>query len=235
MGNNIIINNNCWVACCDILGFTKTVKGFEKRAGVGRLNIFVNNYYNKIIGEFERRKERYQNDVFSIWFSDTFLFFTRDDSEDAFKYIRSTFDIFYWMVISMKWPLRGAIGFGQLYADISKNLFLGSGVINAYEYAEKQNWIGYIVTPEANNRLDELDVNLSEWRVAFTRYPVPFHKKKEEKDYTLELFVSKIHHNRNEVIRAVKAMQQEAMKDENYQEKYKIKYENTLKFFDRYP
>ena len=236
MENNIIIDNNCWVACCDILGFKNRVEGFEEQAGVGYLNVFVNNFYSKIIDALKRRRQYDRDKVFFTWFSDTFMFFTRDDSEDAFGSMHNSFDIFCWEVISSGWPLRGAIGFGQLYADVSKNLFLGSGIINAYEYAEKQNWIGSIVTPEANNRLSELCIDLSNWPVAFTKYPVPFNQQ-EERASTLnpELFVSRIHHQRPEVTRAVKAMQQEAMKDKNYQEKHRIKYENALNFFEEHP
>jgi hypothetical protein len=232
MENNIIINGNCWIACFDILGFKNNVKEFEQQAGIGRLNVFVKNFYSKIINELKQQNAYHPNDVFSTWFSDTFIFFTRDDSEQAFSLLQSTFDISYWFVITKdaKWPLRGAIGYGQLYADISKNIFLGSGIINAYEYAEKQNWIGSIVTPEANNKLVELGIDLSRRR--FTKYPVPLQQKKDGSEYTLELFVSRIHNNRPEVIKAIKLMQQEAMRDKNYQKKLKRKYENTLKFFD---
>lgn len=229
-----IINGNCWVACCDIIGFKDKVKEFERQAGVGYLNVFVENYYKKVIDELQRQKAYFPNDVFSTWFSDTFLFFTHNDSENAFACVHSTFDVFCWMVISGGWPLRATIGFGQLYADVSKNLFLGSGIINAYEYAEKQNWIGSIVTPEANNRLNEVGIDLSHWRSSFTKYPVPFHQQEEgEKTFESELFVSRIHHLRPDVKRAVEVMQQKAMGDKNYSQ-YRIKYENTLKFFNEH-
>ena len=129
--------------------------------------------------------------------------------------------------------MRGAIGFGQLYADMSKNIFLGSGIINAYEYSENQNWIGYIITPEANNRLDELGINLCS-KKCFARYPVPFHQK-GKKDKTLELFVSKIHHKQPKVISAIQLIQKESMKDKDYQEKHRTKYENTFQFFKEHP
>ena len=102
------------------------------------------------------------------------------------------------------------------------------GIINAYENTEKQNWIGSIVTPEANNRLNELGVDLSCWKVAFTKYPVPF--KEGEKTFESELFVSIVHHYGSDVKRAVEMMQQEAMNDKDYETKYKVKYDNTLKF-----
>jgi hypothetical protein len=228
------INGNCWVACCDILGFKKEISEFEK-VGVGHLNVFFDNYYKPILDELQTQGECYPDDVFIAWLSDTFLFFARDDSANAFKCLFGEFDRFCYGAISHGWPLRAAIGFGQLYADTSKNIFLGSGLINAYKYAEKQNWIGLIVTPEANNKLCELGVNLSRWRAAFRKYPVPLKQRKEMDGISeSELFVSQIH-RWPLVIEAVKVMQREAMNDKDYETKYKAKYENTIKFFEYCP
>jgi len=217
------------VACCDILGFKKKLRKFEKGAGVGRLNIFVDIHYNKIIDELKKRNSYHTKEVFSTWFSDTFLFFTFNDSKNSFKCLQGTFDVFCWELISIGWPLRGAIGFGQLYADITKKIFLGSSIINAYEYAERQNWIGSIVTQEANEKLKELDVDLSQWNTSFKEYSVPFHKN-GKRILPEKLFVSKIHYNRPEVIKSVRQMQQQAL-----DKKDKIKYKKTLKFFEECP
>jgi hypothetical protein len=229
MENKNIINGNCWVAYCDVLGFKRKIRKFEEGAGEGRLNIFVDNYYNKIIEELKRQNSYHPKEVFSTWFSDTFLFFTYDDSINSFGCLRGTFDVFCWMIISRGWPLRGAIGFGQLYVDITNNIFLGSSIINAYEYAERQNWIGSIVTQEASERLRELDVDLSQWNTSFKEYSVPFHEN-GEKILPEKLFVSKIHFNHPEIIKSVEQMQQQASN-----EKDKIKYKNTLEFFKKYP
>jgi hypothetical protein len=235
MKDSKIIDGNCWVACCDLLGFKKRIYEFEK-SGVGYLRAFTNNIFNTVTDAFQRQRKYNLDHVFSTWFSDTFLFFAHGDSKSDFEWVNSSFRIFCWEMISKEWPLRGAIGFGQLYADQTRNIFLGSGIIDAHEYAEKkkQDWIGVVVTPQANKRLSELGVDLSQRRAAFTKYPVPFHQQESRND-TLELFVSKIHHNRPDVIKAVKIMQQEAMKDKHYRLKHRMKYENTLKFFEKHP
>jgi len=48
MENKIVINNNCWVAYCDLLGFKKQILGFEQQSGVGHLDAFSNNFYKAI-------------------------------------------------------------------------------------------------------------------------------------------------------------------------------------------
>jgi len=134
------------------------------------------------------------------------------------------------------WPLRGAIGFGQLYADKSNNIFLGSGLIDAYQYAEKQNWIGVIVTPKADSKLRDIHVELKGWPVMFKEYDVPVKREKIKNGIctTVEetecLFAMRIHKLSN-VRRYVEQMQRKAMDDKDYEVKHKAKYENTLKFF----
>jgi len=235
MEDNKIIDDNCWVAYCDILGFKEKITKFEKH-GIGHLHIFVKNYFKKIEDELKFQRDLFSDDVCYTWFSDSIIFFALDDSKESFRKIHSKLNTFCWGTISGMWPLRAAIGHGQLYADISKNLFLGSGIINAYEYAEQQNWIGSIVTPEANNRLNELGDDLSGWKGTFVKYPVPFRLQKERsKTFQLELFVSKIHHLRPDVKRAVQLMRQESINNESYKEEYEIKYKNTLNFFEENP
>lgn len=181
MKNNNTINGNCWVACLDILGFKEKVSAFEKGFGSGHLYLFVKNFYGKLLDEQQRQGEYWPDKVFTAWGSDTFLFFTHDDSKDSFGRVARVTKLFCQEAMGKSWPLRGAIGFGQLYADKSNNVFLGSGLIDAYEYAEKQNWIGIIVTPKANSRLRELGIELQGWRVMFREYDVPV-KRKEIKN-----------------------------------------------------
>lgn len=237
MGKNIVINNNCWVACCDTLGFEKKLSDFEKGSGCGYLDIFVQNFYSKLLEEQQNQGNYWPDKVFTAWASDTFLFFTHDDSEDSFGCIATTTKCFCWRVMGKSWPLRGAIGFGQFYADESNHIFLGSGLIDAYKYAEKQNWIGVIVTPKANSKLRDIHVELKGRPVMFKEYDVPVKREKIKNGIctTVEetecLFAMRINSLSN-VRRYVKQMQRAAMNDKDYEVKYKAKYENTFKFFE---
>ena len=236
MKDSKIIDGNCWVACCDLLGFKKRIYEFEK-SGVGYLRAFVDNIFETVTQAFERAGNCNPDRVFSACFSDTFLLFSGGDSQDDFAWVNRVFREFCCEMISKEWPLRGAIGFGQLYADRTKNLFLGSGIINAHKYAEekKQDWIGVVVTPEANRKLWELDVDLSQRRLKFTNYLVPFQQGKGPNNTFELLFAYKIHHEHPEVIKAVKSMQGNAMQESDYKDKYEKKYQNTLRFFEQNP
>jgi hypothetical protein len=236
MESNKIINGNCWVAYCDLLGFKKRILGFEQQYGVGHLDVFVKNFYSELLDKLKIQGEYWPDKVFTAFASDSFLFFTHDDSKDSFGCLSGTTKCFSWFVMKKSWPLRGAIGFGQLYADKSNNIFLGSGLIDAYQYAEKQNWIGITVTPKANSRLRELNVELTKRPVMFREYDVPVKRKDIKNDIcaTVEetecLFTVRIQGLSN-VRGYVEQMQRKAMNDNDYEIKHKAKYENTLKFF----
>jgi len=48
---------------------------------------------------------------------------------------------------------------GELYTQKKKNIFLGRALIDAYEYGEKQNWLGFILTPKVYERLKNTDLD----------------------------------------------------------------------------
>lgn len=229
------IDNNCWIACCDILGFKNRIYDFERGYGGQHLGLFYKNFYESIVNELHAHHRYHSAELPTTWFSDTFLFFARDASKDAFGRIVPVFGAFCAYAIKRGWPLRGAIGFGRVYADISRNVFLGSGLINAYQYAEQQDWVGLLITPEAEERLGALGIDLSTWPVAFAKYSVPV-KQNEDGTGTSEqkLFAYRIHKH-PQVIRSVETMLYKAENRQGLVPKYTQKYENTLRFFRSKP
>lgn len=143
MDNNIIVNNNCWIACFDVLGFKDKILGYEQAYGVGKLDGFANVIYKEILATLQNEAEYFRDMdvIFTCWASDTFVFYTSDDSIQSFNVISSTAILFCRRMIMhcSSYMVRGALGTGQFYADKQNNIFLGSALIDAYEYAEKQN------------------------------------------------------------------------------------------------
>jgi len=83
------------------------------------------------------------------WFSDTFLMFCPDDSLQAYRIIQSAAKRFMHSCISSRIPMRGAIAVGSLLRSPDKRSFVGKGFLEAFEYAEDQDWIGLLLTPNA--------------------------------------------------------------------------------------
>lgn len=235
MENNIVINNNCWVACIDMLGFKKELLRFEKQSGVGHLDGFVKILYNDILDALKRGEKDWHGRVCTCWSSDTFVFYTPDDSVQSFNAISAAAIHFCCRLIWHSiFRFRGALGTGQFYADKKNNVFLGSAFIDAYEYAEKQNWIGFIVTPSAENKIIHIETvnNMPSHTLLYQyyQYDVPIKKKKPKNgnilivEYTERLFAGKIH--------SFPSIQERFQRMQNgLSQKDLVKYENTFKFF----
>lgn len=53
-------------------------------------------------------------------------------------------------------PLRGAIGYGDFYYD--GNILTSTALSEAYEFEGKQNWLGAVLTPKAQQHLEEMTI-----------------------------------------------------------------------------
>lgn len=113
------------------------------------------------------------------WFSDTFIIFASDDSWESFLLIERASRLFFQRLILKRIPLRGALTVGDLYTQKKKNIFLGKALIDAYEYGNKQNWIGFILTPSVYDRLESRDYFKQGMYRRVQYYEIITHPKKE--------------------------------------------------------
>ena len=227
-----IVNGDCWVACIDILGFKNHVLDFEQQYGKGHLDIFVQNYYKDILDELNKRGKYWPGKVSIWWASDTFVFYTLDDSAESFTCIEQEATHF---CVGLSWKhyaFRGALAAGQLYAETGRNILVGPSFIDAYEYAEKQNWIGLVLTPSACTKLKVIGLDPVNMPLTFTEYDVPVKKKEMTPTQSTEkLFAARIG-KYPMVPECIKQLQNECKTryPKEYEAQHKSKYENTLKF-----
>jgi len=233
MKSNETMNCNCWIAYFDILGFKELLFEFEDH-----LDIFVEEYYRDILREVDKRVNSWTDYVGAAWASDSFLFFTFDDSLQSFTCINQVAQHFFVGLIWKKFPSRGALTVGKLYADQNSHIYIGPGLIDAYEYSEKQNWIGFVLAPSASQRLN--DTQLSDYldhESDYTQYDVPV----KEKTYVNGATQSKLLSERLYAYKFTKYPYTEEPIQEMLQDAknkfrkdsefiYKDKYESTLKF-----
>ena len=164
---------DCWIAYFDILGFKKLVDKYK-----GNIDSFVNVTYYEILEEIEKRTGRISEDLSKVnyaWFSDSFILFTEDDTCASF----SSLDIVLWEVFQkMMWKgymLRAALSVGEFYSNIERHTYIGPALIDAYGYADKQKWIGLVLTPEAHKKLSEPGYAID--RIRYSEYQVPIKPK----------------------------------------------------------
>lgn len=245
---NSIINGTCWLAYFDVLGFRRQVLEFVRGAPAGNLDVFVKEYYDEpIIRSIEheiKSQQRYRGCSFEhAWFSDTFLFYVPDDgSSNSYVTIDAVARHFLSRVLRKKTPFRGALAVGELYADKRNSIFVGDALIEAYTYAEKQDWIGLVMAPSVPKRLEDSPLDLRDRHSDYAAYDVPT-KTKELVDgeervrrSTERLFARKIHKDPG-VQTSIERMAEEAESryPTDYRSRYGIKYENTLRFIRELP
>jgi len=174
--NKNIINGNCWVAYFDILGFTGKVKELRNHP-----DTLARIYYQRILEKI-KRSGVYLERVNTHWFSDSFIFYTNDDSPASFTNICPLAEGFITNAIWQRKPLRGALSFGRFCADKAKNIFIGIALIDAHDYAEKQDWIGCVMTPNALKKINSFKLPNITGDVPTVEYYVPVKNKDKEQD-----------------------------------------------------
>lgn len=244
MKNHKIISGNCWVAYFDILGFKN-----EIRLHTGHLDVFAKIQYEEIINHIDVKSKKPIDFIAQkydcSWFSDSFLFYSSDDSIDSYLTIHLVAtSFFHYMTIDKKWPLKGALTVGDFYADKAKNIYLGEALINAHDYVEKQDWIGLVLTPKAHEKLVEKSktnsLNLSSFvnGLGFKEYNVPIKRKTSTNGIeSIELGHEKLFAHQYKVgdssrVLIVDWMKSECQYKDGQKTEYKRKYENTLRFYE---
>lgn len=137
--------------------------------------------YKIALEKLEGWKKRHSN-IKHSWFSDTFLIYSEDDSAESFAAIEMVCRWFIFSLIRQKIPVRGAMSCGTFYVDSENQIFLGEALLEAYEFGENQDWIGYMLTPSSLNRLNEVNLPVEE-RLNYVRYSIPFKKPVSDQNY----------------------------------------------------
>jgi hypothetical protein len=164
MEDKKMINGNRWVVHFDILGFRSMVKNFPVW--------YVRDECKKAIekGKTSNIKCRFK------FFSDSFIFYTDDDLIESFYCIEGTSALFFRAMFLGRIPMRGCLNVGQFYADEENGIFFGPAHINAHDLAESQQWIGYIFSEEAREKLAGFEVLgvKAGYKKRYVEYEVPF-------------------------------------------------------------
>jgi hypothetical protein len=164
-----IINGNCWVAYFDILGFRKLMKNFP---------IW---YVRDVLKQALDMGKRSNVKCKFIFFSDSFIFYTSDDSQESFSCIEGTSALFFRAMFlgKEKIPMRGCLNVGRFCADEENRIFFGPALIEAYDCAEGQNWIGFVLSEKTREKLSSFESAgiKSGYKNRYREYEVPYNKE----------------------------------------------------------
>ncbi|RJR46390.1 MAG: hypothetical protein C4576_10920 [Desulfobacteraceae bacterium] len=86
---------------------------------------------------------------------------------------------FLYFLIESHIPARGAISFGEFYADKKNSLYFGKALIEAYEYGESQDWIGFVLCPSAETKLNKMGFFTGRM-LTYAHTNIPYNKRRDE-------------------------------------------------------
>jgi hypothetical protein len=210
-----------WFCYLDLLGFTT----FVKDNNIGS----VINIYHEVLTKLSKNANVVPtNRITYSWFSDTFIIYSRSDSEKEFAVIEGVGRRFFQDLVLNGIPVRGAITHGGLYSQSSKNIFVGPALIEAYLYAESQNWLGFVLTPSVFGRLKDSSIPLHE-RAHYRELVDPtFMKSMLPGPLYAFAFNNSTLNGHNPYVTALQKMMALAP------DKDKLKYDNSIAFANKY-
>jgi len=214
------LNLTRWIAYFDLLGTRELLASGKEN------DVF--DAYERAIEEL--RKER-SSTIRHAWFSDTFLLIAPDDSAISFRDIDEVARWFAYFLLCARVPLRGAISCDRFCADFENRIFIGTALVEAYEYGEGQDWIGLILCPTAMNRLRTLGLPPEE-RLNYVLYDVPWKRRPiaAPNEVATCILGNWIQINgRNLCLNAL-----DGMASSNNQNDVKEKYERTISFINQH-
>lgn len=153
---------DCFIAYFDFLGF----KDFTLKNDLTYQMEVMNFIYRDIDLALSKRKTVSSKNgrvadlsdvsINCINFSDTVVFWTKDNSLESFNELIEVSYNFNWQLIRFTFPVRGAIYYGEIHhsdfrhpgnqeGKYNINSVFGRGLVNAYLKAESQHWAGTVI------------------------------------------------------------------------------------------
>jgi len=169
------------IAVCDILGFKSLVERSPLESVVNdslawfRRALHHSMHKSKFPPTPQPTADLYTHPNIGVaWFSDTVLFFTKQDTDEA---VRELFMTVGWLlfetVLEGTTKIRGGIAYGEAHIDHENSVFVGSPIVEAYQLEQKQQWAGVALSPSACERIpsDARTGKYADWWV--TPWDVP--------------------------------------------------------------
>ncbi len=153
--------NNAMVAVLDILGFKKLVHTLPLETITNDVLGYLRQALASAIYQCDTPSDtpsvdelKNQSRVGFAWFSDTLLFYTRNDNlEECQNLIQTVSWLIGHTVLVPGLRLRGGIAYGELFHDSINDIYIGKAIVDAYQLEKKQEWSGGAFTKSAKEKI----------------------------------------------------------------------------------
>jgi hypothetical protein len=142
-----------YVAFLDVLGFSSLVSG-DRHAD--RIAAYLNSLCT--ISD-PAAKTTPANAIEYVVFSDSIIITTKDDSDESFELLLARCSLVFGALLQNEISVRGAIAHGTFMREKtpSGTFVAGRAIVEAYQFEEKQDWIGIMVSPSVRQRIPDLE------------------------------------------------------------------------------
>lgn len=173
------------IALCDILGFSRLVNSntlelvVDDVLGWLRKAVYHSIHKNGWPDTVPSLPDIDKNSKIGIvWFSDTILLYTREDTNESLKELLQTVA---WLLFATTTHgatrMRAGIAYGEAFIDPDNAMYVGRPIIDAYQMEQQQQWSGAALTESAVQRVPDFarTGELIDWPIV--PYNVPLKNK----------------------------------------------------------
>lgn len=146
-----------WFCYLDLLSFSQLVQSQT-------IDSLLPPYEQALAHVEHAAAKRKRRGISYSWFSDTFIIYSQSDSAEDFTEVEQAGRLFFQELILARIPVRAALSCADLYSQKERNVFIEQALIEAHAYGEGQDWLGFILTPSALARMQEIHLPASERR-----------------------------------------------------------------------
>lgn len=140
-----VINGKRAVAYFDVLGFKSKIKNQDLQTIVDEYENLVNSTNGQITLNKEFNAFYLKEVCYRYIFSDSIFLVAYDDTDESFYAMLSYAWRMMQFAIVYRYPLRGAIVYGDIYLNVNRNIYLGKAIVDAVSLEGMQNWIGAVI------------------------------------------------------------------------------------------
>lgn len=138
---------NRWLAYFDVLGFTEMVKNNTPFAKQLMLDTYSE--LMSAMKDLAQEATNHSAKVTPVWFSDSFMIYTEEDSALGYRAITSAAKRISERHVNLRVPSCGTVVFGELFADIANNVFIGKALCDAVGLEQTIRSVGLYVDNSA--------------------------------------------------------------------------------------